>query len=172
MGNFRTGFASKVQVKVGGCKVRWSWWSFVGFLLKLPFPVFRSTKEDTAGLGEAPSPQDPAIQENLAESCDSSVTPPSSKPSIVSRSFHTWIQVGCLINVVILAAADCSGCTGQHHAADVCSQPELPCREQSGGGVCLTPAALTAWLFGECSVLQTLGILELWVEHVSKKSLL
>ncbi|XP_014737252.1 PREDICTED: putative ATP-dependent RNA helicase TDRD12 [Sturnus vulgaris] len=37
----------------------------------------RSTKEDTAGLEEASSPQDTSIQENSAESCNSSVTLPS-----------------------------------------------------------------------------------------------
>ncbi|NXU34419.1 DBP2 helicase, partial [Drymodes brunneopygia] len=35
------------------------------------------TKEDTAGLEEASNPQDTSIQENSAESCNSSVTPPS-----------------------------------------------------------------------------------------------
>lgn len=62
----------------------------MGFLLKLLYPVFRSTKEDTADLEEASSPPDTSIQEvqeDSAESCNSSVTPPSSKPSIISRSF-------------------------------------------------------------------------------------
>ncbi|NXT70828.1 DBP2 helicase, partial [Chaetops frenatus] len=35
------------------------------------------TREDTAGLKEASNPQDTSIQENSAESCNSSVTPPS-----------------------------------------------------------------------------------------------
>ncbi|NXR78169.1 DDX17 helicase, partial [Pycnonotus jocosus] len=44
-----------------------------------------STEEDTADLEEASSPQDTSIQENSAGSCNSSVTSPSSKPSIISR---------------------------------------------------------------------------------------
>ncbi|NXI08836.1 DDX17 helicase, partial [Irena cyanogastra] len=40
------------------------------------------TKEDTADLKEACSPQDPSIQENSAESCNGPVTPLSSKPSM------------------------------------------------------------------------------------------
>ncbi|OWK58134.1 putative ATP-dependent RNA helicase TDRD12 [Lonchura striata] len=39
--------------------------------------LVRSTKEDTAGLEEASSPQAPSIQENTAESFNSPVTPPS-----------------------------------------------------------------------------------------------
>ncbi|NXO72226.1 DDX17 helicase, partial [Phainopepla nitens] len=42
------------------------------------------TKEDTAGLEEASGPQDTSIEENSAESSNS--TPPSSKPSIISRN--------------------------------------------------------------------------------------
>lgn len=49
---------------------------------------------------------------------------------------------------VILAAADCSGCTEQHRVADVCSQPELPCREQSGDAVSITLAAVTVAVWG------------------------
>ncbi|NXC06008.1 DBP2 helicase, partial [Orthonyx spaldingii] len=37
------------------------------------------TKEDTAGLEEASSPQDTSIQENSAESCNTSVSPPRGK---------------------------------------------------------------------------------------------
>ncbi|NXO94002.1 DDX17 helicase, partial [Certhia brachydactyla] len=47
------------------------------------------TKEDTAGLEEASSLQDTSIQEHSAESCNSSVTPPSSKPSIIFRNVQT-----------------------------------------------------------------------------------
>ncbi|KAM7011168.1 putative ATP-dependent RNA helicase TDRD12 [Passerculus sandwichensis] len=39
--------------------------------------LIRSTEEDTADLEEVPSPQDPLVQENSAESCNSPVTPPS-----------------------------------------------------------------------------------------------
>uniref|UniRef100_A0A8U8BIV7 RNA helicase n=1 Tax=Geospiza parvula TaxID=87175 RepID=A0A8U8BIV7_GEOPR len=58
-------------------------------VLKLLCPVFRSPKEDTADLEEVSSPQDPSIQENSAESCNSPVTPTSSKSSILSTSFQT-----------------------------------------------------------------------------------
>ncbi|NXR27461.1 DDX17 helicase, partial [Cinclus mexicanus] len=82
------------------------------------------TKEDTAGLQEASSPQDTSIQENLAESCNSSVTLPSSKPSIISttkeaedstvhqqKSCHPqikWLQdkMTVTLKVQILRAAD------------------------------------------------------------------
>ncbi|NXA65683.1 DDX17 helicase, partial [Mohoua ochrocephala] len=39
------------------------------------------TKEDTAGLEEASDPQETSIQENSAESCTTSATPPTGKPS-------------------------------------------------------------------------------------------
>ncbi|NWW08483.1 DBP2 helicase, partial [Oreocharis arfaki] len=39
------------------------------------------TKEDTAGLEEASNPQDTAIEEKSAGSCNTSATPPSGKPS-------------------------------------------------------------------------------------------
>lgn len=53
----------------------------MGFLLKLLCPVFRSTKEDTAGLEEVSNPQDTLIEENSADSCNTAATPPSGKPS-------------------------------------------------------------------------------------------
>ncbi|NXU98222.1 DDX17 helicase, partial [Cettia cetti] len=82
------------------------------------------TKENTAGLEEASSPQDTSIQENSAESCNNSVTPPSSKPSIISiqtksedstvlqqKGCHPqikWFQdnVTVTLKVQILRAAD------------------------------------------------------------------
>lgn len=42
--------------------------------------------------------------------------------------------------------------------AAVCSQPELPSIEQSGDAERVTLAAVTVWLSGECSVLETPGI--------------
>ncbi|NWT60839.1 DDX17 helicase, partial [Erythrocercus mccallii] len=55
------------------------------------------TKENMAGLEEASGPQDTSMQENSAESSNSSVTPPSSKPSIVSRTEDSTVhqQKGC-----------------------------------------------------------------------------
>ncbi|NXP39177.1 DBP2 helicase, partial [Leiothrix lutea] len=56
-----------------------------------------STKEDTAGLEEAPSPQDPSIQENPAESCNSSVTPPSNVAVQTKEAENSTVhqQKGC-----------------------------------------------------------------------------
>ncbi|XP_072790381.1 putative ATP-dependent RNA helicase TDRD12 isoform X2 [Taeniopygia guttata] len=82
---------------------------------------YLSTKEDTAGLEEASSPQAPSIQENTAESCNSPVTPPSNyvvqtkeaEDSTVhqQKSCHPsikWFQddVSVSLRVQILGATD------------------------------------------------------------------
>ncbi|NXY55410.1 DBP2 helicase, partial [Callaeas wilsoni] len=78
------------------------------------------TKEDTAGLEEASSPQDTSIQENPSESCNSSATPRSGKPSHHFQKFSNlnsswvchpqikWFQDNgtVTLKVQILRAAD------------------------------------------------------------------
>ncbi|XP_023790621.1 putative ATP-dependent RNA helicase TDRD12 isoform X3 [Cyanistes caeruleus] len=80
----------------------------------------RSTKEDTAGLEEASSPQETLIQENATESANGSVTPPSNnvltkeaEDSTVhqQKGYHPqikWFQdnVTVTLKVQILRAAD------------------------------------------------------------------
>ncbi|XP_063267001.1 putative ATP-dependent RNA helicase TDRD12 [Prinia subflava] len=59
--------------------------------------LVRSTEEDTAGLEEASSPQDTSIQENSAESCNSSVTPPSNDAVQTKEAEDSTVhqQKGC-----------------------------------------------------------------------------
>ncbi|NXY09597.1 DBP2 helicase, partial [Pteruthius melanotis] len=80
------------------------------------------TKEDTAGVEEASNPQDASIQEDPAESCGTSATPPSGKPSHHFQKFSNlkfklgacchpqikWFQddVTVTLKVQILRAAD------------------------------------------------------------------
>ncbi|XP_030812083.1 putative ATP-dependent RNA helicase TDRD12 [Camarhynchus parvulus] len=84
--------------------------------------LIRSPKEDTADLEEVSSPQDPSIQENSAESCNSPVTPTSNgvvqtkeaEDSTVhqQKGCHPsikWFQddVSVTLKVQILRATDC-----------------------------------------------------------------